>query len=184
MKETVNGMLGRDNGKTPAKQGKSRQRRAGPFVNLGEGASPTARRVAAAVLEVLAGARTPTQAAEALGVALPRYYLLEVRALHGMLLACEPRAMGRQATTESALAALRRECEQLRRDCIRQQALARAAQRTLGLAPPTAASARPSKNGSKRRRRRPTARGLRAAARLQAGEPIGPPAPMGIDGIG
>jgi len=60
VKETVNGMLGRDNGKTPAKQGKSRQRRAGPFVNLGEGASPTARRVAAAVLEVLAGARTPT----------------------------------------------------------------------------------------------------------------------------
>jgi hypothetical protein len=67
---------------------------------------------------------------------------------------------------------------------IKQQALARAAQRTLGLAPPAAASARPSKNGTKRRQRRPTARGLRAATRLHAGEPIGPPAPTGINAIG
>src|SRR5262249_18263170 len=100
----------------------------------------------------------------ALGVSLPRYYLLEVQALHGMLVACEPRATGRGPSPESALAALRRECEQLRRDCARQQALVRAAQRTIGLPPPT--PAKPEAHG-KKRRRRPTARALRAVARLQ-----------------
>jgi len=42
-----------------------------------------------------AGARTPTEAAQALGLSLPRYYLLEERALQGMLVACEPRSMSR-----------------------------------------------------------------------------------------
>jgi hypothetical protein len=114
-------------------------RRRGPFRDLGDGASAQARKQAAAILEVLAGVRTPTQAAEALGVSLPRYYVLETRAVQGILLACEPRTIGRQATAESALATLRRECEQLRRECGRQQALARTAQRTIGLtaaAPP------------------------------------------------
>jgi hypothetical protein len=141
-----------------------RGRRPGPGQDLGEGASGEARKRAAVILEVLAGTRTPTQAAEAIGVSVPRYYLLEVQALHGLLLACEPRSLGRQQSSESALAALRRECEQLRRDCARQQALVRAAQRTIGLPPPPA---KPEKNGKKRRRRRPMARALRAAARLQ-----------------
>jgi hypothetical protein len=136
----------------------------GPGKDLGEGASAEARQRAAAILEVLAGARTPTAAAEALRVSLPRYYLLERQALQGMLVACEPRTTGRSPSAESALAALRRECEQLRRDCARQQALVRAAQRTLGLpAPPV----KPEPNGKKRRRRRPTVRALRALARLQ-----------------
>jgi hypothetical protein len=41
----------------------------------------------------------------------------------------------------------------------------RAAQRTIGLAPP-APDARPDRSGKKHRRRRPTARALKAAARL------------------
>lgn len=143
------------------------RRRRGPFQDLGEGASGQARQQAAAILEVLAGVRTPTQAAEALGVSLPRYYVLETRAVQGILLACEPRTIGRQATAESALAALRRECEQLRRECGRQQALARAAQRTIGLT--AATPPKPEKNG-KQRRRRPTARALRAVARLKTEE--------------
>lgn len=148
------------------KDTKLRGRPPGPGKDLGEGASTEARKRAAAILEVLAGTRTPTAAAEALGVSLPRYYLLEVQALHGLLVACEPRPGGRQLSAESALAALRRECEQLRRDCARQQALVRAAQRTIGLPPP--AVTQPASAGKKRRRRRPTARALRAAARLQA----------------
>ena len=128
----------------------------------------TARRQAAAILEVLAGARTPAEAAQALSVSLPRYYLLEVRALQGMLVACEPRPLGRQQTAASALVTLQRECEQLRRECARQQALVRAAQRTIGLAAPAPPTAKPDKKGGKRRRRRPTARGLRAAACLQS----------------
>jgi len=147
------------------KDAKLRGRRPGPGKDLGEGASAEARKRAAAILEVLAGARTPTAAAEALGVSLPRYYVLEVQALHGMLVACEPRTMGRGPSAESALAALKRECEQLRRDCARQQALVRAAQRTIGLPPPT--PVKPAPMGKKRRRRRPTARALRAVARLQ-----------------
>jgi hypothetical protein len=127
-----------------------------------------------AVLEVLAGARTPAEAAAALGMSVPGYYLLERQALHGMLLACEPRTTGRGPTAASALAALRRECEQLRRECGRQQALVRAAQRTIGLSAPSAV--KPERNG-KKRRRRPTARALRAAARLQTEEATLPPAP-------
>jgi hypothetical protein len=141
-----------------------RVRRAGPARDLGEGASAEARRRAAAILEVLAGARTPTGAAEALAVSLPRYYLLEQQALHAMLVACESRSRGREPSAASALAALRSECEQLRRECARQQALVRAAQRAIGLPPPPA---KPDRNGKKRRQRRPVARALRAAARLQ-----------------
>jgi hypothetical protein len=43
--------------------------------------------------------------------------------------------------------------------------LVRAAQRTIGLPPPVAP--KPEANGKKRRRRRPTARALRAVARLK-----------------
>jgi hypothetical protein len=39
---------------------------------------------------------------------MPRYYLLEDRALQGMLVACEPRSLGRGPSAESALAGLRR----------------------------------------------------------------------------
>jgi hypothetical protein len=147
------------------KDTKPRGRLPGPGKDLGEGASTLARQRAAAILEVLAGMRTPMAAAEALGVSLPRYYLLEVQALHGMLVACEPRTLGPGPSPASALAALQRECEQLRRDCARQQALVRAAQRTIGLPPPT--PLKPAANGKKRRRRRPMARALRAVARLQ-----------------
>jgi hypothetical protein len=171
VRETTNGEATRPPGK-PA-----RQRRGGPFKGLGDGASGQARRQAAAILEVLAGVRTPTQAAEALGVSLPRYYVLETQAVQGILLACEPKRMGRQQTAESALASLRRECEQWRRECVRQQALVRAAQRTIGLTPP--APPKPVKTGTKRRSRRPTARALRAAARLKDEEAAAAPGATG-----
>jgi hypothetical protein len=161
MKET-SAAVSRD--ATPARRPRPKGQ-GGPQRDLGAGASSEAKRLAAAILEVLAGARTPTEAAEALGMSLPRYYLLEVRALQGMLAACEPRNRGPGPSPESALAALRRQCEQLRRECGRQQALVRAAQRTIGLAAPVPAARRPERKG--KRRRRPTARALRVAARLQ-----------------
>jgi erythromycin esterase-like protein len=159
MNETPKGVA------SPGPKGTRRVR--GPGPDLGAGASTPARRLAAAILEVLAGSRTPLQAAQVLGLSLPRYYLLEVRALQGMLLACEPRRVGRVATAESALASLQRECEQLRRECARQQALVRAAQRAIGLAAPATPANKPVREGKKRRQRRPVARALRAAARLQ-----------------
>jgi hypothetical protein len=125
-------------------------------------ASGDAKRLAAAILEVLAGVLSPPEASRSLGLSLARYYQLEVRALSGLLAACEVRRRGRQSTNE--LAALRRECESLRRECARQQALVRAARRTVGLTPP--APTHPPISGSKRRRR-PTARALKMAALLR-----------------
>jgi hypothetical protein len=164
---------------TAAAGAKTPERR-GPYRGLGEGAGAEARRLAAAILEVLAGARTPLQAAQALGLSLPRYYLLESRAVHAIVLACEPRSPGRGVSPESALAALRRECEQLRREVARQQALVRAGQRTIGLAAP--APRGPERNGKKRRARRPTVRALRAVARLTEDQPE--PAAVGTAAAG
>ena len=78
MKETTAAALHdaalHDTTKPPGKRGRPKGQ-ATPQRNLGEGASAEAKRVAAAILEVLAGARTPTEAAQALGLSLPRYYL-------------------------------------------------------------------------------------------------------------
>jgi hypothetical protein len=131
---------------------------------LGREASRDAKRLAAAILEVLAGGRTPAQAAAALGLSLPAYYHWESRALHGLLDACQARPRGRVRSADSALAALRREHERLQREVARQQALVRLGQRALGLPPPAAPTA--AKAGTKRRRR-PTARALHVAERLQ-----------------
>src|SRR5262245_27696412 len=131
-------------------------------------ASPEAKRLAAAVLEVLAGTRGPAEAATALSISLPRYYQLEGRALAGLVAACEPRRGGRGRRGGSELTALRQECERLHRECARQQALVRAAQRSVGLPPPPPAPPpRPAAGGRKRRRRRPKARALKAVALLR-----------------
>src|SRR5260370_24292522 len=120
------------------------------------------RRQAAAILEVLAGVRTPTEAAEALGMSLPRYYQVESRALRGLVAACAPRPKGRQQSVENELAALKREIERWRREAARQQALARAAQRAVGLSPLA-----PLKTSGKKTRRRRVARALSVAASLR-----------------
>jgi hypothetical protein len=130
---------------------------------LGQDASAEARRLAAAILEVLAGLRTPTQAAAALGLSLPRYYQVEGRALAGLVAACEAQPRGRTPLVDKELAELRRQQQHLQREVARQQALVRLAQRALGLPPPTPPPA-PVKG---KRRRRATARALRAAGHLR-----------------
>lgn len=142
-------------------------------------ATSDARRRAAAVLEVLAGVRTPAQAAEVVGVSLPRYYLLEQRAIGALVASCEPAPRGPQLSDQRRIAALEREIVRLQREAGRHQALARAAQRTLGLAPPI--TPRPNgKSGEKtvipgksRRKRRPTVRALRLAKELAKEAPSG-----------
>jgi hypothetical protein len=131
---------------------------------LGQEASADARRLAAAVLEVLAGARAPAEAASALGVSLVRYYQVEARALRALVAGCEARPRGRSPSLEKELAVLRQENARLGREAARQQALLRAAQRAVGLAPPGTATGPPAKKGRRRRQ----ARALGAAARLQA----------------
>jgi hypothetical protein len=122
-----------------------------------------ARRLAAAILEVLAGARTPTEAATALGLSVPRYYQVEAQALRGLLTACEPKPRGRVSTVETEVAMLRKDNQRLQRDLTRQQSLARAAQRTVGLSPPAPVV---NKAGKKPRRRR-VARALSVVERLK-----------------
>jgi hypothetical protein len=142
---------------------KSTPRRAAP---LSPNASTEAKRRAAAILEVLAGLRLPAEAASALGVSLPRFYLLEQQALTGLVQGCEPRPHGRTPTPERELAKLHKEVDRLKRESARQQALVRAAQRTIGLSLPEPARAKPAPG--KKRRRRPSVRALKHAARLQS----------------
>jgi hypothetical protein len=150
---------------TGATKPKADGRRPRNSVPLASEMSKEAKRMAAVLLEVLAGLRTPLQAAEALQVSLPRYYQLEARGLHGLLDACEPRPKGRQADPGRAMALIQRENEQLRRDLSAQQSLVRVTQRSIGLTPPAAPPPKPS--GKKTRKRKPVARALSMAARLR-----------------
>jgi hypothetical protein len=123
-------------------------------------ATREARRLAAVILDVLAGSRTPPQAAETLGVSLPRYYQLEARALGGLLEACESRPRGRRPDIEAELAGVKKELERVRRELARSQSLVRLTQRTVGVAPPS-----PTKPG--KRKRKPLVRAMRRAEQLR-----------------
>jgi hypothetical protein len=124
--------------------------------------SPEAKRRAAVVFEVLAGLRTPQQAAEVLGLSVPGYYQLEDRAMVHLQYGCEIRPRGRQANGESKVAALAKEVERLKQDVGRYQALLRLTQRTVGVLP-AATSAKAGK-----RKRKPMVRAMRRAERLRA----------------
>jgi hypothetical protein len=147
---------------------------------VGQTSSGEANRRAAAILEVLAGERSPSEAAEALEVSLPYFYLLERKALEGLVRACEvqpkgpppPSAAERLTLVEQQLAAAQRECQRL-------AALVRVTQRAVGLPGPAPGrttgrtAEKPSKSdgttadgnsrGKRTRRRRPSVRALRAA---------------------
>ena len=146
---------------TPAR---ARPQRTTGGATLGQESSREAKQLAAAILEVLAGQRTPTQAAQALSVSLPRYYQLEASGLRGLLGACEPKRRGRQANLSAEVATLQRQNERLQRDLTRQQSLVRLTQRVTGLTVPAPT---PAKEGKKARKRKPVARALTVADRLR-----------------
>ncbi|MHC4451791.1 MAG: hypothetical protein ACYS0E_16915 [Planctomycetota bacterium] len=122
--------------------------------------SKRARQVAVAILETLAGELGTTEAAAQLGVSLSRYYQLETRALAGLLAAVEPRSRGPQKTPAREIQALLVENKQLQKELRRQQALLRAAHRSVGL------PSRGTKEGKKSKRVR-SKRGSRGATVLQ-----------------
>lgn len=98
--------------------------------------SAEAARRGAVILEVLAGVRGATAAAEALGISVNYYYHLERQAVQGLVKACEPQPKGRcvrTPTLEQQLAIVRRDLEEARREALRQSALVRATQRAMGL---------------------------------------------------
>jgi hypothetical protein len=123
--------------------------------------------MAALILEVLAGVRTPTEAASALSVTANRYYQLEDRALEGLVAACEPRPRGPGVSQDKEIRRLKRQVKGLQDDVNRHQALARAAQRAVGLSPPAPADT--SSRGKRRRKRKPVVRALKLAHALQSG---------------
>jgi hypothetical protein len=134
-----------------------------------QGGGAEANRIVVAILEVLAGERTPAEAASALNISLVRYYLLETRALEGMVAACEPKPLGKQPSPQTRINSLEKELQKARRECARQQALVRAAQRSVGLSAADAqkGKAAPKRDKKGRKKRRPTVRALKAAKTLR-----------------
>lgn len=144
-------------------KGCERQRKQGKVPAEG---SQEARRRAAGVLEVLAGVHTPADAARALGLTTARYYALEQQALEGLIKGCELKSKGRRQTPERQLEDLRLEVQRLRRECDRQQALARTAQRAVGLSLKRQEQVT-TKSGKVRKAKKPNARALVAARLLK-----------------
>ncbi|MCB1162131.1 hypothetical protein KDL67_05535 [bacterium] len=138
------------------------------------------RRQAVCVLEVLAGVRTPEEAATALGVSLQTYYNLESRALRGLVRGCAPDPRGRGVEAQRELELARQRCGELERQLQRHRALLRSAQRVAGLPVEDKPAARrgvrggrgkdattgPSAAPGRRQARKPRVRALRAIAAL------------------
>jgi hypothetical protein len=144
----------------PKKRARRQQRSVAPGKQKG---SPEAKRAAAVVMEVLAGQITPTEAAGILGVSVMRYYVIESRALAGLVAGCEARPSGHPVDPERKVATLTRELESQRQATSRYQALARAAHRALGIVPPKPDASKKNGKGTKGRKRKPTVRALKAA---------------------
>jgi hypothetical protein len=150
-----------------------------------EPGSGQANKLALVILDVLAGVRLPAEAAQQVGISLPCYYHCEKRVLDAIVRACEPRPRGKVRSPERQVEELKRRISRLEQQCARQQALVRAAQRTIGLAPPAqpAAKSQIGRGGNstkpdvakRKRQRRPTVRALKAAKMLRAAEAASPP---------
>lgn len=94
-----------------------------------DGADETMRRNAACVLEVLAGLRSPEEAARTLGVSVPTYYNLEARALHGLLHGCRTESPGRKLALEKKVRVAEARAAELERQLQRYRAVLRNARR-------------------------------------------------------
>jgi hypothetical protein len=131
--------------------------------------SKKARKTSAIILEVLSGMRTPTEAASDMGVAVNRYYLLETRALQGLVTALEPRPKGRQRKPEDEIETLKKEVEKLTKEASRNLALLRSTQRSLGVPPPPKQRrAVKGKDGQEKpRKHKPTVRAMKIVAHFK-----------------
>jgi len=154
-------------------------------------ATTDAQRRAAVILEVLAGIRTAQEAAGLLKISPNSYYIVERKALSGLVAACEPAPRrGLTRDLERQVHQLERALARCQRECQRQAALVRATQRAVGLpvtpAPEAAGtnSSQPkrSRKGkadrSKLRPKRQVPRGIRAARALQ--KAVAPTEPLEV----
>ena len=135
-------------------------------------ASEPARKAAAAVLQVMAGLKTPAEASGAIGVSINRYYQLETRALSAMVRALEPLPRGRRRAPEAEIERLTKEINRAERETSRYQALLRASQKAMGLAP-TPSKERDSKPAAAdgKKARRPRMRAKTVIRQLSAATP-------------
>lgn len=129
--------------------------------------SPEAKRQAAVILEVLSGLRRTEDASDAMKIALPRYYVLEARALQGLISALEPRPKGRQRRPEDEIAALTKDNQRLQRELSRTQSLVRASQRALGIPQAPKEDDQRKLGPTGRKRRRATVRAVRTVRALR-----------------
>jgi len=154
---------------------KTRARKTGRRAPCPQPGSSQANRLAAIVLDVLAGVRLPADAAQQGGISLPSYYHLEQRVLDAIVRACEPRPRGKVRSPQRQLEQLQRQVTRWQQECARQQTLVRAAHRTIGLTPPAAKPAqKPADGAGRKRSRRPTVRALKAAKLLREAAPAQP----------
>jgi hypothetical protein len=157
---------------------KSASHRVPGAAKLGQGEDGETKRRAAVVLEVLAGMRTPSEAASVLGLSVSYYYLLERKALQGLMKGCQPQPKGSAGPgLEREMARLQKELDKSRQECLRQASLVRASERAMGL-PGIAKPAGPGKGnsarqGKKAKRRRPSIRAMRAAKTLRQDSSLG-----------
>ncbi len=142
-------------------------------------ASETARKAAAAVLQVVSGLKTPAEASEAIGINVNRYYVLEGRALAGMVRALEPLPRGPRRKPEAEAESLRQKAVKAEREASRYQALFRASQRTLGVPAPIRKEQRPAPGAKRSRRPRVRAKALVSALTAPGGEAAAPAEPGG-----
>lgn len=125
--------------------------------------SVEARRIASAILDVLAGVRSITEAAQALGITTARYYAWESRAVTALVAACEPRNPGPLpgAALPAEIERLRADRDRLKTEAARYQALARIAQAAFGPPPtppaPVAPGGAADRPGARQRRARAAA---------------------------
>jgi hypothetical protein len=137
--------------------------------------SPEGKRKASVILEVLGGLRTPTSASTVLGISIQAYYLLEIRALQGLVAAVDaPPGRGGRPSPDGPLRRAVADRDRLERELLRAQALLRVAQRSIGLPPPQPTpKASKGAKGKSKATRKPTIRGRRAAQALRdaASEP-------------
>jgi len=167
-------------GGTAVKPRRGRPRRSEPVVAPLDSAT---RITAAAILEVLAGERSTSSAAALIGVSPVRYYVIESRAIAGLIAACAPKPSGPVPGSGDAERTLRRaiaDKDGLTAQVRRLHVLLRSAQRSLGVAPVEAKPDQAARADGKkpRRHRRPRVRALTMVRRLMAKEAsTNPPLP-------
>ncbi|MHC4781054.1 MAG: hypothetical protein ACYTFG_20975, partial [Planctomycetota bacterium] len=107
--------------------------------------------------------RGPSEAAQELSVSLPRYYVLEGRAVEGLVKAMEPREKGQRSwSPETRIQALEKECEGVKRELGRTRTLLRLARRAAGLSD--------NEDGTLKKGKRKTDRTKRVLASLRKGK--------------